>query len=204
SDPPAPVETADHGYEYAPPPPVRSPRPPAPARPNPVFLLVPTLLAGMAFLMALGTLTYVLIRGSGKADTAEGRSDPLGSGLAAYDFSTPAKALESEAKMEAKLDIRARLELERKLRGNRAQEKLDTLKVHREEDYQGKKILFISYKEKGEMRYRTEAFEKSDDDGLWVPKDISPGEVGRDNPALADQMRRWASGGEKSGGGWMK
>jgi hypothetical protein len=68
-DPPAPPETAEHGYAYdLPAPPRPRPRRPdprpdePPVRLDPLFLLLPTVLSGLALLVSLVTLLYVLVR----------------------------------------------------------------------------------------------------------------------------------------------
>lgn len=200
SEPPAPVETAEHGYGYNPP--SRAPRR-APQRDSanagaprgdkrsPLPMLLSMALSGMAFLLACATLGYVLFRGTGSTASTESRPEGSGSGLAAYDFTTATKAMESEAKIESKMDLRASLELERKTSGLRTQEKADTLKVHREADFQGAKIVFYSYKVKGEMKYATQGFEKHEESGLWIRKSIGVNEVQNENPDLAREMREW-------------
>lgn len=205
SEPPAPVETAEVGYGYNPP----APKPPRRTSPRDtagrgksgsgprggLLMLAPIAMSGMAFLIACGTLGYVLFRGTGTTESTENTSGSAGSGLAAYDFTTASKAMESEAKMEAKLDLRAGMELERKTTGLRTQEKADTLKVHREADFSGAKIVFYSYKEKGEMKYRTQGFEKHEESGLWVKKSIGVNEVQAENAQLAAQMKDWNANG---------
>lgn len=196
-DPPAPMETAEHGYGYSQPRARKPAAEPAPARPGTFSLLLPTALAGLALLVSLGTLGYVLVRGTGKTDATEAKPDPLGPGLAAYDLSTASKTLEAEARIEAKLDLRAGLELERKTRGGRAGEKAETTKVYpdREKEFRGAKVVFYSYKEKGETRFRTQGYEKAEEAGVWVKKTITPADVQADNPALADAMRDWEANG---------
>jgi hypothetical protein len=200
-EPPAPVETAEHGYGYDPPPrPARRPPSNPPTTPGPPLMPVAVALSGLALLVAVGTLGYVLFRGTGKTESTEGKADPVGTGLAGYDFSTATRAMESEARMESKLDVRARMEFDRKTREARAQEKADTTRVHREADYHGAKVVFYSYKEKGETRYRTQGYEKHEESGLWVKKSIAAGDVEGDDPTLAGQMRDW----EKNGPGKPK
>src|SRR5207248_48793 len=85
----------------------RVPPPPQPEpadRPSTLVLLFPTALAGLAFVVAVGTLAYVLVRGdSKKPDAGETRPDPFGPPLAGYDFSTPKEALKSKARMDARI-----------------------------------------------------------------------------------------------------
>lgn len=99
--------------------------------------------------------------------------DPLGSGLEAYDFSSPQAALTSALELEQSDDIRAGIELARLRNNSRADEKLKTTKVHKESTYEGKKLLFISYEENGLSQYDVAAFEKHADTGYWLPSHVS-------------------------------
>jgi hypothetical protein len=92
---------------------------------------------------------------------------PLGRGMNAYDFSTPSAALKSQIEMALNNDIRAAIELETMRSRKAAKEKLNTLKIHKESEYGGKKILFISFEKNGILKYDIESFEKDADSGLW-------------------------------------
>jgi hypothetical protein len=95
-------------------------------------------------------------------------SDPLGSGLSNYDFSSPEQALRSSLAIEINHDIRAQLEFDRLVLGKKRAEKLKTLKIHRESEYQGKKLLFVSFEQNGIPRKDVEAFDKDADTGIWT------------------------------------
>jgi ribosomal protein S27AE len=125
--------------------------------------------------------------------------DPLGSGISKYDFTTPRAALESRMKMELNQDIRAMMEFQIRVRGKKEKERLATLEVRKEAEYQGKKILFIAFKVDGVNKYDTESFEKDASTGFWIPAYVGAYEVEKDNKELADQMRRWKSSGELGG-----
>ena len=83
----------------------------------------------------------------------------------------------------------AQIEMEYLRSSPRAEEKLETLKVHRDAEYGGKKILFISYKEDGITQYETMAFEKDADTGYWFRGFVSSYDM--DDAALQESMRKW-------------
>ena len=97
----------------------------------------------------------------------------LGKGISGYDFSTPAKAMDSSLAINLNTDIRAMMEMERVKSGKKLKEKRDTLKVHRDAEYQGKKILFISFNENGIEKHEVEGFEKDAESGMWFPAYVS-------------------------------
>lgn len=117
--------------------------------------------------------------------------DPLGKGLSAYDFTTPVKALRSDDEMKLNTDLRAVMQLQRKIEGKKIREKLDTLEVRRESEFAGKKLLFITFKDGGISRYRVAAYEKDAETGLWMSAYVSKYEVEQADKALSDQMTKW-------------
>ena len=65
---------------------------------------MPTIISSVALVIAIFTLIYVLV------------SDPLGSGLGKYDFSSPRNTFKSKLEIEKNADIRASIQYERKFR----------------------------------------------------------------------------------------
>jgi hypothetical protein len=141
-------------------------------------------LSGLAVLVAIAALVVALVR------------DPLGSGLANYDFSTPKAALISQMKIALNKDIRALLELQSQIKSKKLKEAIDTVEVRKEAEFQGKKILFVAFKEDGVNKYKTGAFEKHAETGFWQPTYVSAFTVEKENKELAAQMRRWEEAGE--------
>jgi hypothetical protein len=117
--------------------------------------------------------------------------------LSKYDFSTPEAALKSQMKMDANADILASVEYQSKVRGKAIKEKIDTLEVKRTEDFDGKKVLFVQFKEtdretkKTEDRKVIEWFEKDDDSGLWKETYVSTSQVREKNEKLAKEIEDW-------------
>lgn len=151
-----------------------------------VTTIVALALATLALALALSALGVVLFR------------DPLGSGLAKYDFSTPKAALISQKKIELNKDIRALLELQSRTKNKKLKEAIETMEVRKEAEFQGKKILFVTFKEDGVNKYTTEAFEKHAETGFWIPTYVGSFTVQKDNRGLAEQMRRWEEAGQLS------
>ncbi len=115
--------------------------------------------------------------------------DPLGSGVNAYDFTTPEAALASHLRMESHPDIRAEIELAQLRHGKTAEEKRRTIKVHKESSHGGKKLLFVSFEENGISTYDIEAFEKDADTGWWFPAHFSTYDI--DDSSLEAAVKEW-------------
>lgn len=116
--------------------------------------------------------------------------------LAKYDFSTPQAALKSTWKMEAEFDIVAMLAYERITRGPKAKLRLDSLEVTKEVDYEGKKILFVKYKDSSDDGKVTErkdviTMAKDGDSGLFVRRYVGSYEISQKNKELAEEMDKW-------------
>jgi len=135
------------------------------------------LLSGLAVLVSILTAVWVLIH------------DPLGAGVSSYDFTTPKRALDSQLRIKINQDIRAQLDLAFLQSGRFAEEKLSTIKIHKESIYQGKKLLFVSYKKNGIPQYDIEGFEKDAESGYWFPAYISA--YGIDDLALKKAITDW-------------
>jgi hypothetical protein len=122
-------------------------------------------------------------------------TDPLGSGLARYDFTTPRAALASQMQIQLHKDVRAAAELQALTEGDKVKEKLDTLEVRKEADWNGTRILFIAYQEDGIKRYAIAGFEKNPRTGLWTPVPVPLEAVRRQNADLARQIESWEKDG---------
>lgn len=115
--------------------------------------------------------------------------NPLGPGISAYDFTTPEKAIDSDLAISINLDMRAARDIDRLMNLKKWEEKRNTLKIHRDANYQGKKILFISFKENGITKYDIEAVEKDAETGLWFPEYFSTYDM--DDDELEQAIKSW-------------
>jgi hypothetical protein len=120
---------------------------------------------------------------------------PLGPGLARYDFTTPRAALVSQMQIQLHRDVRSALELQALTEGGKVKEKLDSLEVHGEADWNGTRILFIAYQEDGIKRYGAAGFEKNARTGLWTPAPLPLGAMRDQNAELAKQIESWEKDG---------
>lgn len=150
--------------------------PPLPATSNHRTSRLPLVLSLAALVIAVASTAWNIFR------------NPIGAGISAYDFTTPQNALDSSLAIDINADIRAMLDLQR-LKSRNSKEKRETLKIHRDADYQGKKILFISFKQNGITKYDTEAVEKDAETGLWFPAYVST--YGMDDDALERAINAW-------------
>lgn len=140
--------------------------------------------------------------------------NPLRSHLAGYDFSSAADAYKSDLQMQSRADLPAMVELERQLRSYELKEKLETLEIKREADFKRidkqplegpgaapktheLKLLFVTFKSKGETKHKVESYEKHEGTGLWRPSFIDAYSVEQTDPALAKDMRDWEAQGSK-------
>lgn len=157
----------------------------------------PMTIAVIALVIAVIGLFLALFRDQMKPGF--GLGNPFGDGLGGYDFDSPAAALKSEMEIERRRDIRAMLALQQKVKDKETQEHIDTLKVDEEVDYKKKdkdkssdyKILFTSYKQKGENKKRVVTMEKDADSGIWHRSYLSPFDVEKDNKELGQKMQNW-------------
>jgi hypothetical protein len=129
--------------------------------------------------------------GRGLLPLLTGGSAGLGRGLSAYDFSTPKSALTSDLSARANMDFKALIELDNKIEGPRVREKLATMRVHREADWDRFRLLFISYREDGRARQAVEGFERDQRSGMWRPRYVADYQMEQTNPVLAREVRSW-------------
>jgi hypothetical protein len=147
-------------------------------------------------LLCAGAL-LLIPTGAFSADTPANFPKDAKEALAKYDFSTPTAALKSIWTMEANFDIFAMIAYERLTRGKKALEKLKTLEIAREVEHDGKKILFVKYKDYNEFEGKEQerkdviTMYKDADSGLWVRRFSGSFEVRKTNPTLADEMDKW-------------
>jgi hypothetical protein len=113
------------------------------------------------------------------------------SGLAPYDLSTPRAALVSRLQMQLRGDVPAAMELQALAGEDKLKEKLQTLEVRYESEWQGVKILFIAYRQGGVMRYSAVGFEQNARTGYWVQVPVRLDEVRARNADLAKQIESW-------------
>jgi hypothetical protein len=84
-----------------------------------------------------------------------------------YDFSTPKAAIESQLQMRLNGDIRAMLEYEQTLDRHEVEEELKTLEVHKQLEYRGNLVVFITFNKEGVKRYEVRWMEKDARSGMW-------------------------------------
>lgn len=115
--------------------------------------------------------------------------DPLGTGLKFYDLSTPEKSLRSQLQMAANLDLRALHQLS-DIKQSQTH-KLATLKVHRQAEYKGTIILFVSHDVGGIEKREVQGLEKDAHSGVWIPSYVSS--YGMDDEKLKKSISEWNS-----------
>lgn len=149
-------------------------------------------------LCGLAAVALLLVPGAGfSADPPLNFPKDAKEALAKYDFSTPAAALKSIWTMEANFDIFAMIAYERLTRGKKAMEKLKTLEIAKEVEVDGKKFLFVKYKDvndfEGKEIERKEVITmiKDADSGMWVRRFTSSYELRKTNVPLAEEMDKW-------------
>jgi hypothetical protein len=117
--------------------------------------------------------------------------NPLGRGISSYDFTTPEAAAKSLVQIDKNQDFRARLELSELKEGRSGEEMSRTFEIHKTADFNDKKILFVSYANKGKKIKKIDSFEKDPETKLWIPTYVSEIEVRKVNEQLAKEMSAW-------------
>ena len=118
-------------------------------------------------------------------------SKPLGEGIEKYSFSTPIDAYRSQLQMNLNNDILASMQFESAVSERKIREKLATLSVEKEREHEGKKLLFIEYKETGVPKRKVVALEKDAESGYWYIVHVSTYFLKDSNSALAAEMTAW-------------
>lgn len=163
----------------------------------------PSVLGLLALVVALATAGWVVYR------------DPPWGRLGRYDYTTPEAALKSDARMEARGDFRAKLDLLERLEKKEAKERADSLTVAKTVEYpgkdpkhKGKSVVFYSYKEDGKEKKNTQWFKKDEGSGYWIPTYVGlnrfgPAEkLGPREKELADEISKWEESGAKDQAAW--
>jgi hypothetical protein len=129
---------------------------------------------------------------------------PRADRLAKYDFSTPQIALVSQMALE--LDLFAQIQFQAKVDRPILEEYLQTLEVKKEADFEGKKILFVSFAQNGVKTFKTEEMQKDTQTGIWyrtafakITKKNTPfSRIGGpdERTPLEKQIERWENQGE--------
>jgi hypothetical protein len=163
------------------PPPRREPRGSAPPARGFVLGLV-------ALLISLVALGYALYH------------NPPWSPLARYNYSSAEAALRSDLLMEARGDVPAFMELNRRIDRRNMQERLATLEIVKTADYKGKKALFVKYKttdketKQQKERKDVEWYELDEGSGFWQRSYSGMEEVRRSDERLAREIEEWHRG----------
>jgi|GEM_PF-3299500 len=114
-----------------------------------------------------------------------------------YSFSSPEDALRSVLSMRKNGEFTALRSFDVAFNSSVIDEKLQSLTIHKVREYDGRRILFVSYKERGDEKYATEAYIRDAHSGLWGPTRYEYYDVGDSN--LAAEMRTWLES-SKAGG----
>jgi len=139
----------------------------------------------LALCIAIGTAAYVFLRG---------RSEVSASAIQGYNFTSPEESLKSVLTMRRQGQFTALRSYDVAFNGAVLDEKLKSLQIHKTREHDGRRILFISYTERGDQKFDTEAYIRDAESGLWGPCRYSYYDV-RDRQ-LAEEMRAWT---EQSG-----
>jgi hypothetical protein len=153
------------------------------------------LLALFGTLVALATAGYVVYRdppGKAKTDSTDPAktTTSAASNLSRYDFSSAEAALRSEYKIQLTGDVPALLELQAKTDRKVRQEALDTLDVKRAVDFEGKKVVFLTYRKDGKEVKETHWYRRDPDAGMWIRTE-PPAKVREKDPKLAGEIQAW-------------
>lgn len=136
-------------------------------------------IAIFSLLISVGTLTFQL------------KSKPLGDGIEKYSFAEPLDAYKSTLLMDINKDILAQIQFNAAISDRKTKEQLETIKVSKTREYEGKTILFIEYNEAGLPKHDIEGMEKDAVSGFWHNAYTSEYEMENKNPALAAEIKQW-------------
>lgn len=123
-----------------------------------------------------------------------GRQDVSSTAMKAYSFSSPEDSLRSVLTMRKNGEFTALRTFDVAFNSSVIDEKLSTLQIHKTREYDGRRILFISYRERGDAKYATEAYLRDAHSGLWGPTRYEYYDV--KDQQLASEMRGWLDGSE--------
>lgn len=180
----SPSITAPRGRDDAPwPPAAPANSTGATARPPGRLAIPPVLPLAFSCAAVLFSLAALLINLSS--------GDPLGKGIAAYNFSTPEAAARSVMQIDANGDVRAKIELGHLSDGGDPHGAVETMEVVRAVDHQGTQVVFARYAQGGKTRRRVFTFEKDLATKLWRPNYLSSYRVRETDEQLAKEMNDW-------------
>jgi hypothetical protein len=134
----------------------------------------------LALCIAVATAAYVFQRG---------RSEVSASAIQGYNFTSPEESLKSVLTMRRQGQFTALRSYDVAFNGAVLDEKLKTLQIHKTREHDGRRILFISYSERGDKKFDTEAYIRDAESGLWGPSRYSYYDV--KDRQLAEEMRAW-------------
>ncbi|MDZ4685691.1 MAG: hypothetical protein SH850_11550 [Planctomycetaceae bacterium] len=134
----------------------------------------------LALCIAIGTAAYVFLRG---------RSEVSASAIQGFNFSSPEDSLRSVLTMRRQGQFTALRSYDVAFNGAVLEEKLKSLKIHKTREHDGRRILFVSYSERGDTKFDTESYIRDADSGLWGPSRYSYYDVS--DKQLAEEMRAW-------------
>jgi hypothetical protein len=122
-------------------------------------------------------------------------------GLSAYNLSTPQDTLLAEMDMVLNNDIHAWVELRdtnnMKLTDELqlVREKKDTLKVHKQVQWQDQMLLFVSFQRQHHTTYAVEALERVPGQERWRPNFLASEQVKGSDPVLGQEIEQWKNRG---------
>jgi len=149
--------------------------------------MVAAIVAGLSVCLSV----WGLIAAQSAKKTASRTSSEFGTSLDGYDFTTPAASYRSAMEVAANADLRAFMELLLKQEEYQLKEKLQTFEIHKDAEFQGKKLLFVSFKRDGIGQKRVEAMEKNATNGKWFHTPFSRYDLKKESPALHEQVAKW-------------
>ena len=141
---------------------------------------LPSLFSFLALCIAIGTAAFVFMRG---------RSEVSASAIQGFNFSSPEDSLRSMLTMRRQGQFTALRSYDVAFNGAVLDEKLKTLQIHKTREHDGRRVLFISYNERGDKKYDTESYIRDADAGLWGACRYSYYDV--NDRQLAEEMRAW-------------
>ena len=138
------------------------------------------LLSLLAFCIATATAAWVFLGG---------RQDVSAYAIKGYSFGSPEDAMRSVLVMRQKGEFTALRSFDVAFNSSVIEEKLSSLQIHKVREYDGRRILFISYRERGDEKFATEAYIRDAHSGLWGPTRYEYYDVA--DQTLASEMRGW-------------
>lgn len=150
-----------------------------------LFDRIAPLCSFLALCIAIATASWVFY--SSRQDVSASDFKNYG-----YSFSSPEDALRSVLSMRKNGEFTALRSFDVAFNSSVIDEKLQTLTIHKVREYDGRRILFVSYKERGDEKFATEAYIRDAHSGLWGPTRYEYYDVAdRD---LSAEMRSWLEG----------